>query len=101
MLKNLRNYNFLVHTLLDSEVLKGIEPSRVILGGISQGGVLALTAAYSYHSNFAGILALSTWIPYTLQSQLVEVNLTGLHIFNQICPNMQPCLLYTSDAADE
>lgn len=53
-----------VHALLDEEIAKTrIPPKKVILGGFSQGGALALYAALTYHRPLAGILILSCWIP--------------------------------------
>ena len=70
---SLPSTQLVVHTLLESEALKGIDISRIVIGGFSQGGALALASAYSYHTDFAGILALSCWIPPTMQPKLIEV----------------------------
>ncbi|XP_050438602.1 acyl-protein thioesterase 2-like [Adelges cooleyi] len=54
----------LVHDLLDQELSKTRIPSnKVLLGGFSQGGSLALYAALTYHKPLAGILVLSCWLP--------------------------------------
>lgn len=46
---------------------EGIDPSRVILGGFSQGGAVALTAAYNRRRKgatpFAGCIVMSGWLP--------------------------------------
>ena len=63
----------LVHGLLDSDQLEGLDPSRVVLGGFSMGGCLALASAYSYSKNLAGIVALSCWIPGSFQQKLIKV----------------------------
>jgi predicted esterase len=52
-----------VHTLLESDVLEGIDPSHIFFGGLSQGGALATYSAYTYPKNFAGIILLSCWLP--------------------------------------
>lgn len=53
-----------VHAFLDEELDKTRLPSKkVLLGGFSQGGALALYAALTYHRPLAGILILSCWIP--------------------------------------
>lgn len=36
---------------------------KVVLGGFSQGGALALYSALTGKHNYAGVMALSTWIP--------------------------------------
>lgn len=52
-----------VHTLLESEVLEGIDPSRIFLGGFSMGGALAVYSSYTHSKDLAGIVALSCWLP--------------------------------------
>jgi predicted esterase len=46
---------------------EGIDPSRVILGGFSQGGAVALTAAYNRRRKgaipYAGCVVMSGWLP--------------------------------------
>ena len=46
---------------------EGIDPSRVILGGFSQGGAVAVTAAYNRRKKgaipFAGCIVMSGWLP--------------------------------------
>jgi len=53
-----------VHALVDEELSKTrLPPKKLLLGGFSQGGALALYAALTYHRPLAGILILSCWIP--------------------------------------
>lgn len=46
---------------------KGIDPSRVVLGGFSQGGAVALMASYNRRRKdaipFAGCICMSGWLP--------------------------------------
>lgn len=49
------------HDLIQAEVAKGIAPEHIILAGFSQGGAVALSAALSYTSTLAGVIALSTF----------------------------------------
>ena len=63
----------LVHCLLDSDQMEGVDPSRVVLGGFSMGGCLALASAYTYNKSLAGIVALSCWIPSSFQEKLIKV----------------------------
>ena len=63
----------LVHGLLDSDQMEGVDPSRVVLGGFSMGGCLALASAYTYSKSLAGIVALSCWIPSSFQEKLIKV----------------------------
>lgn len=52
-----------VHTMIDNEVKSGIPASRILIGGFSQGGALALYAALNYPERLAGVVALSCWLP--------------------------------------
>lgn len=46
-----------------SQVKAGIPARRIVLGGFSQGGAVALYTALTSKLQLAGILALSTWLP--------------------------------------
>lgn len=52
-----------VHDLIDREINKGIDSSRIILAGFSQGGAVNYQAALTYSQPLAGLLALSTYFP--------------------------------------
>lgn len=52
-----------IRLLIDEEVAAGISPSRVILGGFSQGGALALYTALTHPQQLGGVIALSCWLP--------------------------------------
>ncbi|RWS04352.1 Acyl-protein thioesterase 1-like protein [Dinothrombium tinctorium] len=52
-----------IHSLLDEEIKNGIPSNRIVLGGFSQGGGLALHAALRYQQPLAGLLAFSCWLP--------------------------------------
>lgn len=53
-----------VHALLDEELARTrLPPKKLILGGFSQGGALALYAALTYHRPLGAVLILSSWIP--------------------------------------
>lgn len=53
-----------VHALIDEELAKTrLPPKKLLLGGFSQGGALALYSALTYHRPLAGILVLSSWLP--------------------------------------
>jgi len=54
--------------LIEREKQRGIDPSRVVLAGFSQGGVIALQAGLRYRERLGGILALSTYL--TLEDSL-------------------------------
>jgi len=48
--------------LIDREEARGINPARIVIGGFSQGGVIALEAGLGYRRRLAGIVGLSTYL---------------------------------------
>jgi len=55
---------FAVHQLIIQEEKIGIPRSRIVVGGFSQGGAVALYSAFALPQNqVAGIIGLSTWLP--------------------------------------
>ncbi|KAL1450938.1 hypothetical protein WDU94_003245, partial [Cyamophila willieti] len=52
-----------IHSLIDKEVSSGIPSDRIVIGGFSQGGALALYSALTYPKKLAGVVALSCWLP--------------------------------------
>jgi len=71
-----------IQALIDQEVANGIQPERIVLAGFSQGGVVALHTGLRYPQRLAGIMALSTYLPYA-SHLLKQFNpeQTGLPIF--------------------
>ena len=53
----------LVNAMVDEQIAAGIDPSRIVLAGFSQGGAIALQAALRQPNQLAGIMALSTYLP--------------------------------------
>ncbi|ESO11676.1 hypothetical protein HELRODRAFT_154397 [Helobdella robusta] len=54
----------LVQSHIAAEEALGIPRSRIIIGGFSQGGAVALYSAFARaQQNLGGVLALSTWLP--------------------------------------
>jgi phospholipase/carboxylesterase len=51
-----------VEALIAHERSRGIEPSRIVLGGFSQGGAVALYTGLRYAERLAGVAALSTYL---------------------------------------
>lgn len=49
--------------MIDSEIKGGIPASRIVIGGFSQGGALALYSALKFPQKLAGVVALSCWLP--------------------------------------
>lgn len=52
-----------VHDLIKREIERGVDASRILLAGFSQGGAVAYQAALTYPDRLAGIVALSTYFP--------------------------------------
>lgn len=52
-----------IHGIIDGEVKRGIASSRIVLGGFSQGGALALYSSLKYKKKLGGVVALSCWLP--------------------------------------
>lgn len=52
-----------VHSLIAQEVAAGISTKKIVVGGFSQGGALAMYSALTFPEPLAGIIALSSWLP--------------------------------------
>ena len=52
-----------VQQIIESEISAGIPPEKIIIGGFSQGGALALYTGLNTTHKIGGILALSCWMP--------------------------------------
>ncbi|XP_038205705.1 lysophospholipase-like protein 1 [Arvicola amphibius] len=48
--------------LIDDEVKSGIQKSRILIGGFSMGGCMAMHLAYRNHRDVAGVFALSSFL---------------------------------------
>lgn len=57
----------LLDQLIRNEHAKGIPTEKIILGGFSQGAVIALMAGLSYPQKLAGVIALSGYLPNAAQ----------------------------------
>ncbi|KAG5303280.1 acyl-protein thioesterase [Histoplasma capsulatum G186AR] len=51
------------NTLIKEEIDKGISPSRIILGGFSQGGAMSLFTGITQREKLGGIFGLSCYLP--------------------------------------
>lgn len=65
-----------IHELIAEQEKRGVPNERILLGGFSQGGALALYAAFTYPKKLAGVVALSCWLPLHQDcgSMLTEAN---------------------------
>lgn len=53
-----------VNDFIDQEINNGIPSKNILLAGFSQGGVIALHAGLRYPKKLAGVMALSTYMPF-------------------------------------
>ncbi len=53
-----------INTCLEQQVARGVESDRIVLAGFSQGGAVALECGLRYPRRLAGLLALSTYLPF-------------------------------------
>jgi predicted esterase len=52
-----------IKLLIKAEIDSGIDPSRIVLGGFSQGACMSLLAGLTSEKKLAGVVALSGWLP--------------------------------------
>jgi phospholipase/carboxylesterase len=71
-----------IEKLIARERELGIDPSRIVLAGFSQGGAIALHTGLRYPERVAGILALSSYVPiaHTVAAEAHPAN-AGVPIF--------------------
>lgn len=62
-IEGIREAEALLNRLIDDQIQSGIESSKIILAGFSQGGALALHAGLRYPKRLGGIIGLSTYLP--------------------------------------
>ena len=61
-----------VERLVGQEIARGIPRERIVLAGFSQGGGIALLSVFSTGLRYAGVLALSTYLPPSPELSLVD-----------------------------
>jgi phospholipase/carboxylesterase len=54
-----------INAFIDHEINSGTPSEKILLAGFSQGGVIALHAGIRYPKKLAGVMALSTYIPFS------------------------------------
>ncbi len=71
-----------INQMIDAEIESGTPSDKILLAGFSQGGVIALHTGLRYPQRLAGIMALSTYIPFkeNVIAQASDVQ-KGLPIF--------------------
>ncbi|XP_048761444.2 acyl-protein thioesterase 1-like isoform X1 [Ostrea edulis] len=61
--EGIKSSSEILKKLIEDEEKEGIPANRIVIGGFSQGGAVALHRALSDDKKLAGVLALSTWLP--------------------------------------
>ena len=61
-----------VDSLIQAEIDSGIPESRIILGGFSQGGAVAVLGGLTGKRKLGGVIGLSTWVPLNHKVQEVR-----------------------------
>ena len=71
-----------IDELIAREVERGVPPGRIVLGGFSQGGALALFTGLRYPEALAGVICMSAYLPLaeTLDAEASAAN-RGVPIF--------------------
>ncbi|XP_037933551.1 acyl-protein thioesterase 1 isoform X2 [Teleopsis dalmanni] len=70
-----------IKTMIATEISGGIPSNRIVVGGFSQGGALALYSALTYDQPVAGVVALSCWLPLHKQFPASLTNSSDIPIF--------------------
>ena len=65
-----------VNALVEQQIALGIKPTKIVMAGFSQGGVIALHLACRSQHTFAGVMALSTYMckPQQLHAEKTSAN---------------------------
>ncbi|XP_044013432.1 acyl-protein thioesterase 1-like [Aphidius gifuensis] len=64
----------IVHKVIEDEIKSGTPSNRIIVGGFSQGGALAIYSAITFSQQLGGVFSLSSWL--ALHQQFPE-NVVG------------------------
>ncbi|KAF4605639.1 hypothetical protein EYR40_004426 [Pleurotus pulmonarius] len=68
--------------LIDAEVAAGIDPSRIVLGGFSQGAAMTLLTGLTTPTKLGGLVVLSGWLPLKEKiKSMISPHATSLPIF--------------------
>lgn len=72
----IRESQALLVDMIETQIDQGIDSSRIVLAGFSQGGVIALQTGLRFDKPLAGIMALSAYLPLaeTLTDEKHEAN---------------------------
>ena len=63
-----------VNKLIAQEINAGVPPDRIVVGGFSQGGAMALATGLTTQHKLAGLAVLSGWFPIRYKIKEVRIN---------------------------
>ncbi|KAK3282425.1 hypothetical protein CYMTET_9836 [Cymbomonas tetramitiformis] len=63
-----------LHSLIDTEISNGIPSDRIVVGGFSQGGCIAMRAALKYPKPLGGLCLASTFLGPDQQVEIADCN---------------------------
>jgi predicted esterase len=89
-----------INHLISAEVESGTLPSRIVLGGFSQGGAMSLLTGLTSEKKLAGVLGLSSWLPLrnkfkTVGAHSERTTVQPLIIVVPITAGLSPCLVHS------
>ena len=97
-----------IHALIEDQIAQGVEPKRIILGGFSQGGAMALHAGVRFPQTLGGIMVLSAYElrPETRKSEMLPCNVATPMLFchgqrDPVVPMTRGRSAYEAYATDE
>ena len=61
-----------LNQLITAEIDSGVPASRIILGGLGQGGAMALLTGLTTERQLAGIVVMRGWLPLKAKVQSVS-----------------------------
>lgn len=70
-----------IQAMINTEIAAGIPSNRIVVGGFSQGGALALYTALTFNQPLAGVIALSCWLPLHKQFPGIKKSSDEIPIF--------------------
>ena len=68
--KGIEDSRLQVEQLLQGQIDQGVPSNRIVLAGFSQGGAIAMHLGLSYPNALAGVIGLSTYLPFIRNEKL-------------------------------
>jgi phospholipase/carboxylesterase len=77
----IRESSAILAKLIEAEQQRGIDVSRIVIAGFSQGGAIAIQTVLAWKEKLAGLMALSTYLPLPKMIESEHVGDTSLPVF--------------------